>query len=142
MPTSIPFPLRFGAALLAAALLAGCASLRAPDVAPQAGVAVPAGWSAGAGSANASSLADWWQRFDDPVLAGLVRDALAANTDLDAARAALRQARALADVQAAAGLAVDAGGSAQRSRSGGVTSSSYRAALDASWEPEIGRAHV
>ena len=44
---------------------------------------------------------DWWRLYDDPVLDGLVRSALAANADLrvayanlDGARAALRQARA------------------------------------------------
>ena len=44
--------------------------------------------------------ADWWRLYDDPVLDGLVTDALAANTDIrqsvariDRARAALRGAR-------------------------------------------------
>src|SRR5579875_3233048 len=34
--------------------------------------------------------AQWWTLFNSPVLNGLVRDALAANSDLAAARAALR----------------------------------------------------
>jgi NodT family efflux transporter outer membrane factor (OMF) lipoprotein len=38
--------------------------------------------------------ADWWTLFNSPVLNGLVRDALAANSDLAAARAALRVADA------------------------------------------------
>ena len=44
--------------------------------------------------------ADWWRLYDDPILDGLVTDALAANTDIrqsvariDRARAALRGAR-------------------------------------------------
>lgn len=46
--------------------------------------------------------ADWWTLFNSPVLNGLVRDALAANSDLAAARAALRVANANAAVERAA----------------------------------------
>lgn len=128
-------------ALVAALALAACATLPAPATDAQAGVAVPAGWSA-AGAAgrmqDAAALADWWQRFGDPALTGLVRDALVANTDIEAAQAALRQARALAEVQNAAGLAVDASGSAQRSRSASrAATNSWRAGVDAAWQPDI-----
>lgn len=135
-----PLPLRHhvSAVLLAALALAGCASLSAPASDAQAGVAVPAGWSAGAGTREPAALADWWQRFGDPVLAGLVRDAQAANTDIESARAALRQARALAQVQAAAGLTVDASGSAQRGRSASQSATnSFGVGIDASWEPDV-----
>ena len=51
--------------------------------------------------ADAETLADWWQQFDDPVLTQLVRKALNNNRDIrlamlrvDTARAQLRQARA------------------------------------------------
>src|SRR5487761_2487086 len=44
----------------------------------------------------------WWSRFDDPLLTRLVADALQANTTVTGARAALRQARALREVAAAA----------------------------------------
>lgn len=46
--------------------------------------------------------ADWWTLFNSPVLNGLVRDALAANSDLAAARAALRVANANAAAERAA----------------------------------------
>ncbi|MBX3607338.1 MAG: efflux transporter outer membrane subunit [Piscinibacter sp.] len=126
-------------ALLAALALAGCATLGAPVTAPQAGVAVPAAWSAGGGTRNAASLADWWRRFDDPTLTGLVGDALAANTDIESARAALRQARALADVQTARnGPALSVSGSAGRNRAASqLASNSFRAGFDASWEPDV-----
>ena len=39
-------------------------------------------------------LAHWWQAFDDPTLVRLVEQALMANTDIEAARARVRQARA------------------------------------------------
>lgn len=126
--------------LVAALLLAGCASLTAPAVDAGAGVATPAQWNAAAGArADAGSLADWWQRFGDAELSRLVADSLAANTDVASARAALRQARALRDVeQAQAGPRLDASGSAQRSRSNGASAgNSFRAGFDASWEPDL-----
>ena len=43
---------------------------------------------------NAEPAADWWRLFDDPVLNGLVQDALAANTDIRVAEARLQRARA------------------------------------------------
>jgi len=126
--------------LVAALLLAGCASLTPPALDATAGVAAPAQWSAAADQrGQAESLADWWQRFGDPELSRLIADALAANTDVASARAALRQARALRDVeQAQAGPRIDASGSAQRSRSNsGPAGNSFRAGFDASWEPDV-----
>ena len=49
-----------------------------------------------------ASLAQWWQRFDDPLLAQLIDQAMQANTSVTSAEAAVRQARALRDVAAAA----------------------------------------
>lgn len=46
----------------------------------------------------------WWARFGNPDLGALVEEALAANADVEAADAALRQARELAGVAAAARL--------------------------------------
>ena len=65
--------------------------------------------------------------------------ALRANTSVKSAQAALRQARALADVQQAGlGPSLSASGSAQRSRSGtSDASNTFSAGFDASWEPDI-----
>lgn len=127
------------AVFVAALALAGCASLAPPPVEPQAGVALPADWSATAARRDPAALAAWWERFGDPTLTRLIADALAANTDVAAAQAALRQSRALAEVQAAGlGPGVSASGSAQRSRTRSAGSSnSFNAGLDASWEPDI-----
>jgi outer membrane protein, multidrug efflux system len=103
---------------------------------------VPATWS---GSANGpaqttpTSLTTWWQRFDDPTLTALVTQALEANTSVKSAQAALRQARAQADVQQAGlGPTLGASASAQRSKSGhNDASSRFQAGFDASWEPDI-----
>ena len=120
--------------------LGACAALAPRPAAPVA-VEVPAAWSTSpqTAAASATALAQWWSRFDDPLLAQLVSQALQANTDVTGARAALRQARALRDV-AAAGLSPTLGSSAsaQRSRSNGDSASnSFRVGLDASWEPDI-----
>ena len=132
--------------LVGVSVLAGCAS-SAPRPAAAPVIEVPAGWAAdpaadpAAGNPTATSLAQWWLRFDDPLLASLVGQARQANTSVTGAQAALRQARALRDV-AAAGLlpAVGSSASAQRSMSGGLTSNANnvsRAGLDASWEVDV-----
>ena len=130
------------ALLLPLLALCACAGL-APPAAPIA-VEVPAAWSTttAAGAANATVLAQWWSRFDDPLLAQLVSQALLANTDVTGAQAALRQARALRDVSAA-GLLPTLGSSAsvQRSRSNGNSGNNFRAGLDASWEPDVFGGH-
>ena len=87
---------------------------------------------------SAAVPGDWWQRFNDPQLTALVMQTLSANTDIGAAQAALRQARALRDVSAAGlGPSLNATGSAQRSKSGGNASNSFKAGFDASWEPDV-----
>lgn len=83
------------AALLAATSLAGCAV--GPDYvapatpprseAPFVGVQSPE-------VVAAAPRDDWWRLYDDPVLDGLVRDALAANTDVRVAVARIERARA------------------------------------------------
>jgi outer membrane protein TolC len=84
------------AAMSSAIALAACAS--GPDYHPQ-----PVSASAAApfvmaqGSAVVSDVrpaGNWWRLYDDPVLDGLVRDALAANTDVRVAEARLQRARA------------------------------------------------
>ena len=122
-------------------VLAGCASLQqaGPAVAPLQPPLAWTGASAAAPAADAAALARWWRRFDDPALSPLVEQALAGSTDIAAARARLRQARAQHDL-AAAGRTLSVGGSssAQASRSdGGRTSQQYRLGVDASWEADL-----
>jgi outer membrane protein, multidrug efflux system len=85
-----------------ALLLSGCASLRSPEPAA-ADTALPTTWTAAPASATASpaDLARWWTRFEDPTLTTLVEQALLSNTSVQSAQAALAQARAQRDVQAA-----------------------------------------
>lgn len=125
--------------LALAAALAGCAGLT-PQDARLPDAPVPATWSTGSSTTGpATSLAQWWQRLGDAQLTALVEQALAANTSVRTAQAALQQARAQVDVQAA-GLApqVGASASAQRSRSGNSgTGNSFQLGFDASWEPDV-----
>jgi len=151
---ALPLPIRTrgpcaGVVALALATLAGCGTVAAPDRAlPEA--PVPAAWSqariadaADASSADpaarAATLAEWWRNFDDPDLAALVSRALDANAGLRSAQAALAQARAVRDVQAAGLLpSVDGSASAQRTRpAGGDASNRFQAGLDASWELDV-----
>ncbi len=122
---------------------AGCASVVPIEAPPQA-VDAPARWSAGdaATAAAPSPLAQWWQRFGDAPLSRLVERALQANTSVNSAQAALRQARALRDVSAA-GLypTLGASSSAKRNRTGSGSSKTeydtFQAGLDASWELDV-----
>ncbi|WP_380876819.1 efflux transporter outer membrane subunit [Sphingomonas sp. DBB INV C78] len=99
-------------------------------------------------------LARWWTSFDDPVLTQLVERSLAANLDIDAAGARLRQARAsLRQSQGSALPQVSASGSVSQSIgnegsvfidpttgqavSRGGDTKIYRASFDASWEADI-----
>lgn len=118
----------------------GCLSA-GPQSPPPAMVAVPTAWStaAAAGTAGSASLAQWWLRFDDPLLGTLVTQALQANTSVKGAQAALLQARALRDVAAAAlWPSLDSSASAQRSQSGSDSAvNRFTTGLDAAWEVDV-----
>ena len=127
---------------LAAAALGGCA---VQPSTPSAGLdaPVPARWSVATTEPttgqSGTALAQWWQRFHDPMLTALVTQALQSNTDVRSAQAALQQSRALRDGKTAGlGPRVNAAASAQRSRSGGNDAAdSFQAGFDASWEPDV-----
>ncbi|MBO9706807.1 MAG: efflux transporter outer membrane subunit [Caulobacter sp.] len=62
----------------------------------------------------------WWKLYDDPVLNGLVQEALTANTDLRVAAANLARAHAVSvEADDAGGFTVGASGAAMRSRESG-----------------------
>lgn len=99
-------------------------------------------------------LARWWEGFNDPVLTALVDRSLAANLDIEAAGARLRQARAsLRGTQGQALPTLGVSGSVSRSigRDGGSVidpntgttistggdTTVYRAGFDAAWEADI-----
>ncbi len=126
-----------GALLLS---LAGCSAWSPPAQEPDM-LAIPTQWSQ-AGEPNSTptiSLTDWWLQFNDPQLTTLVTQALQVNTSVRSAQAALQQARALRDVNAA-GLSpsLSGSGSVQRGKSDGSdTRNSLRTGLDARWEIDV-----
>jgi NodT family efflux transporter outer membrane factor (OMF) lipoprotein len=96
----------------------------------------------------------WWGRFDDPLLSRLIRDAVEGNTDLAAARARVREARALSRAAGADSLPdIGAGAGAERfqlSENGSGAAGAladqglvdrrgelYDAGIDASWEIDL-----
>ena len=93
---SVPNPRILTATAFSALLLASCAvGPKAPDA-----TLPPLASGAFVGSTNASVSAatpardDWWRLYNDPVLDGLVTQALTENNELEAAAANLRRVRA------------------------------------------------
>lgn len=84
------------AVALAAALLAGCASVVIPDSHVPARAPVLAA-VAEAGAATGTPAREWWRALGDARLDALVAESMAHNRDLRVALAAVNAARALAD---------------------------------------------
>ncbi|MET0270417.1 MAG: efflux transporter outer membrane subunit [Sphingomonas sp.] len=145
-----------GGGVLLAGMLSACAV--GPDYAPPAAATlkVPDTFVA-APERPGMPPADpvrWWSGFDDPVLTQLVERSFAANNDIAAAGARLRQARASVRQAIGAGLP-SAGFSASANRSIGRDGQSfvdpttgnsfnsggdttiYRAGFDAAWEADV-----
>jgi outer membrane protein, multidrug efflux system len=121
-------------------VLSGCASLAPSNSNALTPMALPAHWSGADSSTSTSptSLSQWWQAFNDPLLVELVERSRQANTRIQLAQAALRQARAQRDVSAAS-LAPSVGSSASARRNPGAGSdgNTFAAGLDASWELDL-----
>ena len=99
----------------------------------------PAAWSMEALD-TAPLLAGWLAAIDDPHLTAVVTEALEANPDLGAARGRLNRARALlSQTRAAQGPSVSASGSGSMTEGldGGSDTTSYGAAITASWEADL-----
>ncbi|MHB1402394.1 MAG: efflux transporter outer membrane subunit [Thiobacillus sp.] len=134
--------------MLAGLGLSGCAAV-GPDYVPPA-TETPAGWvrldpeaQPVAHAAASGDLGQWWQNLNDPLLSGLIDEALQASPDLRSAQAKLRETRARRTVAAAGQYpSVTASGSASRSRSSeeagsGATRNFFSAGFDASWEIDV-----
>ncbi|HET9976478.1 MAG TPA: efflux transporter outer membrane subunit [Burkholderiaceae bacterium] len=126
-------------AVFTAALLVGCGT---PRLAATASEAPPAQWQATLPhGGDAQALADWWRRFDDPLVADLVAEAQRTSPTLAQALARLAQARA--GVRGAAAQrwpSVNAGAQASRgtnATSGFVAATTGSAGLDAAWEVDL-----
>ena len=104
--------------------LAACAT--GPDYKPQpisASAGAPFVSATGAAVSDSKPIGDWWRLYQDPVLDGLVSDALAANSDIRVAVAHLAKARAsLRESRGAREPQVGVGGSVQYGRLPGSAS--------------------
>lgn len=130
--------------LLALALLPALTSCA---LATEPAATVPARWQATpalAGALDSTALAQWWTRFNDPVLNQLVADAFVHNPDLRTALSAIAAARATGNIERA-GLfpTVDATagatGTRTQARRTGTTSDTdyYTAGISTSWELDL-----
>ncbi len=134
-------PLGLTLAALASLTLAACAV--GPTHAPPAATATAAWQAPLPHGGDAAALANWWSRWNDPVLVGLIEAAQATSPTLDQAAARIAQARA---VQAIAGSSVlpgvTANAGATRSNSGvaangAVAMSNVNTSLQAAWELDL-----
>ena len=138
------------ALVAAVAALPGCKFVGVDYAAPE--LATPDAWQQQLQSdSNAArrELDSWWKQFNDPVLNGLVDQAIAANRDLAVAYERVVQARA-ARRSARSGLlpSVDGGASFSRQRTserigltpaagGGKTGNYYALGADVAWELDV-----
>ncbi|MGE0797205.1 MAG: efflux transporter outer membrane subunit [Lautropia sp.] len=131
--------MRAGGPLALALLAAGCA-ITTPDPRPPAPPATA--WQAALPhGGEVTQLAQWWQRFDDPILLQLIEAGQRDNPGLAAAVARIDQARATARVAGAGRLpSVDLNSQITRTSSPlppSITSTVAAASLDAGWELDL-----
>lgn len=103
-------------------------------------MSVPAAWHAALPEGSRTGdLSEWWTTLDDPVLTGLVDEAVKNSPTMDLARARLRESRAQRKVaEAALYPTVSGRGSATTSKTGDAGANTmYQAGFDASWEPDV-----
>ncbi|HOQ05381.1 MAG TPA: efflux transporter outer membrane subunit [Anaerohalosphaeraceae bacterium] len=110
---------------------------------------MPAAWSRleDASAPSPDLFKHWWTVLDDPVLEGLIQQALESNLSLQESYFRIQEARALRDAAAGGRYpSVGASGSYTRSRQsentafaygGGTEISTYSASLDALWELDL-----
>ena len=138
---------RLGILILLCITLASCGPVGPDYQRPE--IETPATWTGElqgdltAAQLEPTVLSDWWKTLNDETLTSLIDRAIAANLDLRAAEAQVRQARAQRNIAGASRFpTIDAGAAAGRSRGsdnvgGGGTSELYSTSFDASWELDI-----
>ena len=124
---------------LSALLLAACGT---PRLASQPELPLPEQWQAALPhGGDVQALADWWRRFDDPLLPELVAQAQVSNPTLAQAAARIGQARAgLQSAQAQRWPGVTLNAQSQRGAAAANnfnTSTQASAAADAQWEVDL-----
>lgn len=103
-------------------------------------MAVPTAWHAALPEgAGAGELSEWWTTLGDPVLTGLVGEAVENSPTMELARARLRESRAQRKVTAAGLFPTVSGqaGASTAKREDEEATTSSQAGLDASWEIDL-----
>lgn len=108
---------------------------------------VPSSWQQGSGSSLASldigRLAQWWTRFQDPVLDELIKEALESSLDVRITQARLEESRARQLVSRSLffptveGDLSGAGSRSENRRTGILTTDSFSAGMTMNWEIDI-----
>lgn len=111
------------------------------------GVVVPSRWQHRSGSTTAAddaALTTWWKQFHDPVLSEVVTISLHSSTDVRTALSRITEYRARRGVEKSwlfPQLTGNSSGSTERSRNREtnvtLSSETYRASLDASWQTDL-----
>ena len=131
--------IQFFCSIVLTLLLTGCATLlKAPYQTPA--VSLPTAWEGQ--TTNASPLQNaWWQGFGDPVLNGLITEALACNNDLAAATILVYKAQLQAeqaDSNRLPSLTLGASSTHSRTlRNDGKTTNSYAVSGTISYEQDL-----
>jgi NodT family efflux transporter outer membrane factor (OMF) lipoprotein len=127
--------------ILLLAVAAGCKV--GPDYEQPEAKVPPAFLEAGA-EERTPRPADWWEQLDDPTLAGLIRDAVAANYDLRIAAARVDEVKALRRIARSSLFPpVDVVGAASRQRDsensnfGSGWYNRFELGLESSWEVDV-----
>lgn len=85
-----------------------------------------------------SSLAKWWESFDDPMLTDLINRAISNNLSIKEAALRLDEARIRRGVTGADQYpSVSSSASLTKSRTSGMSNTSYQAGFDANWEIDL-----
>jgi NodT family efflux transporter outer membrane factor (OMF) lipoprotein len=122
----------------------GCAMV-GPDYQVPA-LSLPPAWSNSAAgetpmaTERREDLSRWWERLDDPILTGLIAQALEANLDLRSAQARLRESRARRDfarAQLSPSVTGSAAASGTRISDTDTTIEFYTVGFDATWEIDV-----
>lgn len=136
---------RYPLVTLCAIALSGC--VLGPDYQVPA-VPVAAKWQAPLPhGASVAALTDWWQQFDDPALAELLRLAEADSPSMDQAAANIALARATLDTRSAEALpslesTLSKGRGGKQTGSASQAGSGSSAQFDAAWEIDLfGKLH-
>jgi multidrug efflux system outer membrane protein len=98
-------------------------------------LAIPEKWNVDIQTVNDFANTGWWKQFDDPVLDGLIAEAVRDNLDLRVATARVEQYLGLLDTTRSRYFPqIGAEVSGRRAHSNNQTAETFQAALNGSWE--------